>query len=201
MWVSPTISVAICRTVIPAILALHLASCASNPAASDVPVVEAGMPAQRTTAVSPREAPLQTQPGSPEPVATAGFGSEQAQYPGDPSTPLTEPQPTGVAVLALLETADLQRADGQLAAAAASLERALRIEPQNPWTWYRLAAVRLQQDRLDQAEQLARRADSLAGTDNEVRSSAWRLIAQIRERRGDRAGARQARQQADTFEP
>ncbi len=198
---SPKMSTAICRTATLAILILHLASCASNPAASEVPVVEAGMPAQRTTAVRPREAPGQTQPGSAEPVTTAGFGSGRDQDPVAPPTPLTEPQPTGVAVLALLETADLQRADGQLAAAAASLERALRIEPQNPWTWYRLAAVRLQQDRLDQAEQLARRADSRAGADNEVRTAAWRLIAQIRERRGDRAGARQARQQADAFEP
>ncbi len=186
-----------------AVLALgiwHLASCATSPPGYKAPVVEAGMPAQES-ASSERPAATESRTESPELATTTRYAPEQPGTPVAIPDPLTEPEPTGTAVLALLETADLQRADGQLAAAAASLERALRIEPQNPWTWYRLAAVRLEQGRLDQAEQLARRSDSLAGTDREVRASAWRLIAQIRERRGDRAGARGAREQADAFQP
>ena len=194
-------NIAICKRNILVIQILHLASCASGPAPGNVPVVEAGMPAEKRQARNHTPSPVREHTNSPVPATTAGLDSEWDQDRMDTPTPLTEPQPTGVAVLALLETADLQRAEGQLAAAAASLERAVRIEPQNPWIWYRLAAVRLQQDRLDQAKELARRADSLAGTDNEVRAAAWRLIARIRERRGDQAGARRARQQADVLEP
>lgn len=186
---------AISTATILALVVLHLTSCATRPAGSKAPVVEAGMPAQGPASAAP---PIQSSTESPEQVTTFGYAPEEVQAPVPLPGPVTEPTPTGTAVLALLETADLQRADGQLAAAAASLERALRIEPQNPWTWYRLAAVRLEQGRLNQAEQLARRADSLAGTDNEVRARASRLIALIRERRGDPAAARQ---QANETEP
>ncbi|MDJ0871508.1 MAG: tetratricopeptide repeat protein [Gammaproteobacteria bacterium] len=190
---------AISKSVCIAIALLHLASCATAPADSKAPVVEAGTPA-RGAAGRPASAPAvdsrQATPAGPSRDAT-GLRGERLSSPA----PATEPRSTGTAVLALLQTADLQRAEGQLAASAASLERALRIEPQNPWTWYRLASVRLEQGRLDQAEQLARRCDSLAGSDNEVRARAWRLIAMIHERRGDAAGAREASRRAEALEP
>ena len=61
--------------------------------------------------------------------------------------------------------------------------------------------IRFQQGRLEQAEQLARRSDSLAGKDNEIRARNWRLIALIREHTGDNAGALAARQRAETLGP
>ena len=189
---------ALMRNAVLALVTLLLGSCATSPEGYKAPVVDAGMPADSTAAAAP---PVQSRADSPEPVTTYTYEPDEIRAPEPLPDPMTEPLPTGTAVLALLETADLQRADGQLAAAAASLERALRIEPQNPWTWYRLAAVRLDQNRLDQAEQLARRSESLAGTDKEVRASAWRLIGQIRERRGDAGGARAAHQKAVELMP
>ncbi len=191
----------ICKTAIAGLLVLHLASCATSPAGSNVPVEEAAVPATGKTARQASTPAIDSQTLQHEPPTTSSYTPRQTKAPVPLPGPVTEPQPTGSAVLALLQTADLQQADGQLAAAAASLERALRIEPQNPWTWYRLAAVRLDQGRLDQAEQLARRCDSLAGSDDLVRARAWGLIAQVRERRGDADGARAARQQADALEP
>jgi Flp pilus assembly protein TadD len=100
-------------------------------------------------------------------------------------------------VVALLDAANRQKQAGQLPAAAASLERALRIEPRNPETWYQLAVVRFRQGHLDQAEQLARKAETLAGGDNRVRARSWRLIAAAREQAGDIDGARDANQTAE----
>jgi len=95
---------------------------------------------------------------------------------------------------------DAARADasaGRLANAAASLERALRIEPRNPRLWQELARVRLQQGDYVQAENVAARSNSWAGSDSALRAENWRLIAQAREARGDSAGAKAALQAAE----
>jgi Tfp pilus assembly protein PilF len=95
---------------------------------------------------------------------------------------------------------DAARADaaaGKLANAAAALERALRIEPRNPRLWQELARVRLQQRQFAQAESVAARSNSWAGSDNALRAENWRLIGQSREARGDTEGARAALQAAD----
>ncbi|MGB5082688.1 MAG: tetratricopeptide repeat protein, partial [Burkholderiales bacterium] len=81
---------------------------------------------------------------------------------------------------------------GRPANAAASIERALRIEPRNPRLWQALARVRLQQGDSLQAENFAARSNAWAGGDNALRSENWRLIAQAREARGDAEGARAA---------
>jgi predicted Zn-dependent protease len=87
-------------------------------------------------------------------------------------------------------------AAGRLSNAAATLERALRIEPRNPRLWQELARVRLQQGDHAQAESVAARSNSWAGSDNILRAENWRLMAQAREARGDSDGARKARETA-----
>jgi predicted Zn-dependent protease len=96
-----------------------------------------------------------------------------------------------------METARADAAAGRLANAAASLERALRIEPRNPRLWQELARVRLQQGQYVQAESVAARSSSWAGSDSSLRAENWRLIAQAREARGDTDGARAARESAE----
>ena len=105
-----------------------------------------------------------------------------------------------ITVVALLDTARQQQSSDRLPEAAASLERALRIEPRNPRIWYELAVVRFRQGQLDQAEQLALKSDALAASDGALRARNWRLIALVRLKRGDRAGSEQARQQAESLE-
>jgi predicted Zn-dependent protease len=100
-------------------------------------------------------------------------------------------------VAGLMETARADAAAGKLSTAAASLERALRIEPRNPRLWQELARVRLQQRQFVQAESVAARSNSFAGSDNALRAENWRLIAQSREARGDEEGARVARESAE----
>lgn len=100
------------------------------------------------------------------------------------------------AVVALLRKSQEQSSAGQLDAASASLERALRIEPRNPVLWQRLARVRLEQKDYQQAENLAAKSNSLAGSDRRLRGENWRIIGEARSRRGDRAGAKAAFERA-----
>jgi Flp pilus assembly protein TadD len=122
-----------------------------------------------------------------------------------PSPPTEAPPPPPIArsentaVAGLMETARADAAAGKLSTAAASLERALRIEPRNPRLWQELARVRLQQRQFVQAESVAARSNSFAGSDNALRAENWRLIAQSREARGDEDGARAARESAEKF--
>jgi len=103
------------------------------------------------------------------------------------------PQPSrNSGVLALLTQADQERAAGQLPAAGASLERALRIEPRNPVLWQKLARVRLEQGEYRQAENLAAKANALAPDNRSLRAENWRIIGQARQGLGDQAGAEAA---------
>jgi len=102
-----------------------------------------------------------------------------------------------IAVAGLMDGASADAAAGRLANAAATLERALRIEPRNPRLWQELARVRLKQGDYAQAESVAARSNSWAGGDSGLRAENWRLIAQAREARGDTAGARAALEAAE----
>ncbi len=114
-----------------------------------------------------------------------------------PAAPPPAARTENPAVAGLLDAARADVASGRLANAAASLERALRIEPRNPRLWAELARVRLKQGDYAQAESTARRSNSWAGSDNSLRAENWRLIAQSREARGDGEGARSALEQAE----
>ena len=122
------------------------------------------------------------------------------QAPGQPSPPGTPqgaetqrpPVQENVAIAGLVESARTDSAAGRLPNAAASLERALRIEPRNPRLWQELARVRLRQGDNIQAENLAQRSNTWGGTDNRLRAENWSLIAQSRQARGDAEGARKA---------
>lgn len=101
------------------------------------------------------------------------------------------------AVVALLDQAATQQRGGHAEQSAATLERALRIEPRNPWLWFRLAEIRLQMGMARRAEQLALKSNALAGADPRLAVQSWLLIARARERLGDAEGAERARKKAD----
>jgi len=109
-----------------------------------------------------------------------------------PLVPALPPYREGVAVAGLMEGARAESAAGNLAGAAAALERALRIEPRNPRLWHELARVRFRQGQHAQAENIAARSNSWAGDDKPLRAENWRLIAESRRARGDNEGAKAA---------
>ena len=110
---------------------------------------------------------------------------EPAPVEGSPSAP---PPPAvrqeNVAIAGLMDSARSEAAAGRLGSAAATLERALRIEPRNPRLWHELAKVRLRQADYTQAESLAARSNTYAGGDSELRAANQKVISDARAARG-----------------
>ena len=100
-----------------------------------------------------------------------------------------------------MSQAHTQAAAGNYAVAAGSIERALRIEPTNPLLWIELGKVRQAEGNYAQAENLGRKALSLATGDVRTQSSAWRLIAEALRARGKAPEAQEAQERADALAP
>lgn len=80
------------------------------------------------------------------------------------------------ASITLMESASQQFEDGQLDQAAATLERALQIQPNNPATLHYLGVLRLQQGQYQQAEALAARSNMRVGRNVALRNRNIQLI-------------------------
>lgn len=169
----------------------------------------AGMPDMRPPAPAPSEPPTRAQVPTPVPESEPRVEPtpETSRVPA-PSIALQEPaqaeqaprrQPP--AVLALARDADERMQEGDTDGAAAALERALRIAPDDARLWQRLAAVRLEQGQPEQAQNLAGRSNALARGDRALQARNWRIIAEARRRMGDAAGARDAEERARSLAP
>jgi tetratricopeptide (TPR) repeat protein len=105
------------------------------------------------------------------------------------------------AVQSLMARAEQQTRAGDYTNAAASLERALRIDSKDAGLWNRLAHVRFQQSRHQVAEELAAKSNALArAADFDLRRDNWLLIAKARSAAGDRSGASEAQRHAAQLE-
>lgn len=93
----------------------------------------------------------------------------------------------------LIETASRQYENGQLDQAAATLERALHIQPNNPATLHYLGVLRLQQGQYQQAETLAARSNIRVGRNVELRNRNFQLIQAAQQARssGSRPDAKE----------
>ena len=114
--------------------------------------------------------------------------------------PETPPASENPAVLGLLEQARTEAAENKLQSAVATIERAQRLEPRNPWLWQELARLHLAQGDHAQAESLAARSNTWAGSNPALRAANWRLIGAARSARGDAAGAQAAEARAVELE-
>lgn len=101
--------------------------------------------------------------------------------------------------MSLLGNANTLAQAGHMDAAAATLDRALDLEPRNPFIYQRLAAVRLAEGDNGQAEQLAMKSNSVSDNNPFVEASNWRLIAAARRAAGNTQGASRAQAQAVNF--
>jgi len=154
------------------LLILLLGACSTRPPSQLPPVVEGG--SQSTESLPP--------------------GEEAAAAPVIEASP--ENRASQGAVVALLDRADHYQRLGDNDSASATLERALRIDPRNAQLWHRLAAVRLQQGKVAQAEQLAFKSNTLSGGDKSLQARNWALVARARWAQDDAAGARTAERKA-----
>lgn len=168
------------------ILALLLAGCATAPVqqAAKPPIPEAMPPI----------------PEAMPPAISQLPGEGSVLVPPPPAPELKPVMSGNKAVVALLDRAQLDYAGGQREAAGASLERALRIEPRNPWLWHELAQLRLTQGQYAQAITLAQKSTSFAARDPRLLALNWRVIGNARVAQGDSTGAEQAFKQAAEFE-
>lgn len=96
-------------------------------------------------------------------------------------------------IIALLKDADKFSGQGQSAKAAATIERALRIDPRNALLWHRLSIVRFQQQQWQQTIAMARKSNALAGNNSSLKSDNWGLIAKAYDKLGDKRKANEAR--------
>lgn len=121
--------------------------------------------------------------------------------PGRPSTAVPRQFHLGPAASALVAQAHRQAAGGDYGQAAATLERAVRIEPDNPLVWIELGRVRLGENNAVQADALGHKALTLATGDASAQAAAWRLIADSARARGRTVDAYDADRRAQGLSP
>jgi tetratricopeptide (TPR) repeat protein len=153
---------------------------------------------------APKGSPQGAQaPGSAQPPTPA------PEQPGAPAAATSERPPAapprqfslGPASTALVAQAHRQAGGGDYGQAAATIERALRIEPDNPLLWIELGRVRMGENNPAQADSMGRKALSLATGDPAAEASAWRLIADSLRARGKNPEATEADQRAAALAP
>lgn len=115
--------------------------------------------------------------------------------------PRTAPATLSPASKALATQAQGQRKRGDLPGAAVSLDRALRIEPNNPLLWIELGRLRMDQGNFPQAEGMGRKALSMSVGDDGTQSEAWQLIADSLRARGRNSQAQEAQEHARELAP
>jgi Tfp pilus assembly protein PilF len=121
--------------------------------------------------------------------------------PEQPSPPPPRQFHLGTASRALVAQAHGQANSGDFGQASATIERALRIEPDNPLLWIELGRMRLGAADAEQADGMGRKALSLGTGDPSAQASAWRLIADSLQARGRNSQAADAARRADGLAP
>ena len=115
--------------------------------------------------------------------------------------PRRPPATLAPASRALVSQAAAQRKKGDLPGASVSLDRALRIEPNNPLLWIEMGRLRMDQRNYAQAENMARKALSMSVGDDTTQSAAWELIGQSLKARDRNVEAEEALDKARAVAP
>ena len=157
------------------------------------------------TAVQPYRVPesVATRP-APEPDAPAmETQPDTPAAPGEPSQQLPPPSTRSyslnAASRALVSQAETQRKRKNFVQAAATLERALRIEPNNPLLWLEYGELRMDESNHAQAENMGRKAVASASGDPRTQANAWRLIGDSLKARDRNSEAQQAYARANAL--
>src|SRR6056297_26995 len=111
-------------------------------------------------------------PFDPSPSPAAG---DSASAPGEPMEPETGGG-SAEAVRELVASSRASRAGGDYSRALADIERAIRIEPRNPYLWLELGETHLIRNDPRQAAATARKAMSVAGPDGAAKAAAEDLL-------------------------
>lgn len=130
--------------------------------------------------------PVPVKAAPPPPVAVISPVPDLPSAPAgsveSPSPPARTAPPAGAAAQTLLTQSRAHQATGDYAQAAASIERALRIEPRQPLLWLELGNIRLKEGDFSQAESMGRKALSLSAGDAALTARSEQLIATAKKR-------------------
>lgn len=128
-------------------------------------------------------------PGAPTQEEGAGVTERDARH-RETGTALSP------AAASLLTSARGMLRAGNTERALNLAQRAQRISPDAAEVYYRMAQIYQKDSDHARAEQFALKGISKAGNDPALRQRGWSMLAEIRASRGDRAGAREARERA-----
>ena len=103
------------------------------------------------------------------------------------------------AVVRLWEVAESARKSGEYSRANGLLEQAIRMSPEQPVLWSRVAELQLLLKQPIIAENYAAKANLLSQNFPALRYRNWMIIKYAREMRSDTKGAEQAQIQLDTI--
>jgi tetratricopeptide (TPR) repeat protein len=128
-----------------------------------------------------RSSPDVGAPSNPAPNSQAPASPTSPALPPPPPPQPPPPPPRenhlSPATRSLVTQAHTLVAHGDLDGASSTLDRALRIEPNNPLLWVELGRLRLAESDAHQAEVCGRKALALASGDRTTQAQAGRLLA------------------------
>jgi uncharacterized protein HemY len=134
---------------------------------------------------------------APQPSPVQPAPPPTPELPAPPRPP--EPPPREIrlspATRSLVTQAQAQAAHGDLPAASSTLDRALRIEPNNSLIWIELGRLRLAEDDAHQAEVCGRKALALASGDRSTQKQAGQLLVDALRAQGRNQEAREVESQ------
>ena len=159
-------------------------------------------------------APVETPEGQPvHPAPDTTTGPVTTPNPTSPDTTVPAPAPApppetappatsrqfhlGAAATALVAQAHRQAAGGDPQLAISSIERALRIEPDNPLLWIELGELHEAAGHFEQAGGIGHKALQLSTGDPHAQSASWHLIAESLKARNRNGEAAEAQRRAD----
>lgn len=142
-----------------------------------------------------------SQSGTAEPSPPVPPSQTPAPVPPSPTPQAPREFHLSAASAALVKQGRAQSLKGEFPSAIATLERALRIEPDNPLVWLELGQVHLSAKNPPQAESMARKAIVLATGNPALQANGWRLIGDAYRARGRDLDATEAYQKANAVSP
>jgi tetratricopeptide (TPR) repeat protein len=179
------------RSLILGAAILAIAGCSTSPFRTGLPGASTPTP---KAPEKPGSGPIVT---TPEEIPAPAPGAEPSiEVP--PPAPLPRERPKvaaatlGPASTALVSQAQSQRKRGDIPGATVSIERAMRIEPNNPLLWIEMGRLRMDQANFPQAESMGRKALSMSVGDDRTQSLAWQLISDSFKARGKNPQAQDA---------
>ncbi|MGH8227913.1 MAG: tetratricopeptide repeat protein [Steroidobacteraceae bacterium] len=175
--------------------------------AATLTLLASGLCVGCSTLVGPAYTPPPPPSPPPKPARQAPppAPAQPTPPPAPPQPPSPAPQPPhqfslGAAAAALVALARREAANGNPQLAQSTVERALRIEPQNPLLWIMLGEAHQGEGQYQLAGSMGRKALQLAAGDTRTEARAWRLIGDSLRAQGDNRRANDAYSHADQLQ-